>query len=193
MRRRALLGAAPAALLGLTGLPFAPGRTGDRSSGAAADDDLSRQESTVTPPPEPPQSVGTVDAFDPAAITARRGVGQPSPFATHQPHNVVVMNDDPGRARPVRVIVYERPAQSVRLDEVIRLPGHAAARIELRRRSTYAIGVSTRQGDGQWLQVPRETFDCNESATNVAVRSDGSVEATVVSTTMLCRSGRLGG
>lgn len=167
MRRRCLLSAA-AALAGGCLSPAQAGSPGDTDA---------REELPPTGDGVPLE-VDTGDPFE------RRTVGDPAAGGSHR---VVVWNDDVDRRR-IRVRI--RPVGG---DPVVStaptFPAYGSFRIVVFRPTDYVLEVDGPEGTSRAFGVRGEFVDCDDSATRVAVRPDGSVRGRVVSTVLPCDAG----
>jgi hypothetical protein len=133
-------------------------------------------------PDLPPSGYGRVGDFDYGEVVATRTLGETGD-ETH--HHVFVWNDS-GNPRRVAVTLRDVAAGRTVVDEQFRVPGDDAIALEVGRPAPYVLRVVPAGTEGRRLGVPAEFVDCNSSSTNVAVRWNGTVEATVVSTLVAC-------
>ena len=169
MRRRALLAlAAP-----LVGGCLSAGRIGSPADGGNA--------------ALPPTGDGAPMQFDADDHFERWTVGGPDAGTGHR---IVVWNDDADR-RPIRVrlrAVGGEPDEPA-LSAAPTFPPYGSLRVTVFQPADYVCAVAAPEGDGRELGVRREFVGCDDSATHVAVRPDGSVRARVVSTALGCPGG----
>ena len=171
MRRRDLLASAPALLAGsLSGCLSGTGTDTPRAE--TATDRL------------PPSGYGSLSEFDAGDPFASRRVGERAP---DRHHRIAVWNDDSER-RPLRVTLRDVDRETVVVDAERTFPAYGSLLVEVYRRADYVFEVTLAEADGRTLGVRRGFIDCNDSATHVAVRPDGSVRARVVSTALACRA-----
>jgi nucleotide-binding universal stress UspA family protein len=112
-------------------------------------------------------------------------VGDP---ATDDSHRIVVWNDD-ADSREIGVRLRRPETDETPLDVVPTFPAYGALRVDVFRRSDYVLRVDPPEGTDRRLGVRRDFVDCNDSATHVAVRPDGSIRARVISTALACDVG----
>jgi len=163
MRRRALLSLAAALAGGCLSAARSDTPTGERL---------------------PPTGDGAALEFDAGDPFERRAVGEP---ATDNHHRIVVWNDDADR-RPIRVRVRVVGVADPAVSASPTFPAYGTFRIVVFRPADYVLEVSGPEGPTRQLGVPREFVDCDDSATHVAVRPDGSIRARVVSAAPGCDS-----
>ncbi len=159
MRRRALLSLA-APLIGGCVSPLRPDTTAD----------------TGTAEEMPPTGDGTPLQFDASDPFQQRVVGNP----TGEGHRIVVWNEDADR-RPLRVRLRETGGDDPIVSTTPTFPAYGSFRVAVYRPADYVFEVGGPEGAGRRLGIRREFVDCDDSATHVAVRPDGSVRARVVS------------
>ena len=167
MRRRALLSlAAP-----LVGGCLSGGRIGSPAdTNAPSDADL------------PPTGDGAPLQFDADDHFERWTVGDSDAGTGHR---VVVWNDDADR-RPIRVRLRAVGREDPAVSAAPTFPAYGSLRVTVFRPADYVCVVAGPEGGGRKLGVRREFVGCDDSATHVAVRPDGSVRARVVSTALGC-------
>ncbi len=104
----------------------------------------------------------------------------------HRPHQVWLWNggDAPRRGRLVVTV----PAGTV-LEESVEIPPDDGVAVVFRRPAAYTVAFEEDGADAPLVQidVDPERFDCNDSATDVVVTSDGTTERSTVSTELACR------
>jgi hypothetical protein len=137
---------------------------------------------TGTPAGLPPTGDGAALEFDAGDPFERRVVGDAS--AAHS-HRIVVWNDDADR-RPIGVRVRELGSSEPSVSVTPTFPAYGTFRVAVFRPADYVLGIDVPDGPDRELGVRREFLDCDDSATHVAVRPDGSVRARVVSTALGC-------
>ncbi|SEG48944.1 hypothetical protein [Halobellus limi] len=167
MRRRRFLSAAALTLAPLSGCATLP------SSGGSE---------TRTPEPLPTTGDGGLIEFDAGDPFDSRRVGEPADAAHHR---VVIWNDD-ADSRDIGVRLRRPETDEAPLDVAPTFPAYGSLRIDVFRRADYVLRVDPPDGTDRRLGVRRDFVDCNDSATHVAVRPDGSVRARVVSTALAC-------
>ena len=167
MRRRALL----SVVIGLFGGCLSAART-DTPAG------------TATPDPLPPTGDAALTEFDAGEPFETRSVGDSDSTARHR---IVVWNDDADQ-RSIRVRL--RPVGGdAALDIESTFPAYGSLRVEVFRPSDYVLDIHGPRGRHQTFGVHRDLVDCNDSATHVAIRPDGSIRGRVVSTAVACETG----
>ncbi|WP_224447630.1 hypothetical protein [Haloprofundus salilacus] len=114
-------------------------------------------------------------------VGSRFGVLRPE---TNGPHDLRVWNDGPARKITVSVHRNTFPAHEA-FEQAFDLAADAYVSLTLHRPAAYAIVVAAAEASAT-VGVDRSNFDCNDSATTVAVRSDGTFEASTQTTTMGC-------
>lgn len=165
MRRRALLALAAGVVGGCVS--------------AAPTDGPGGADTTSELPPTGDGAPVDVDAGDPFE---RRTVGDAGAGASHR---VVVWNDDADR-RSIRVRLRAVGAADPAVATTPTFPAYGTFRVAVFRPADYVLRVGGPQGSERRLGIRREFVDCDDSATHVAVRPDGSVRARVVSTVLPC-------
>ncbi len=167
MRRRALLAlAAP-----LVGGCLSAGRIGSPAdTDAGADAGL------------PPTGDGAPLQFDADDHFERWTVGDPDAGTGHR---IVVWNDDADR-RPIRVRLRAVGRDEPAVSAAPTFPAYGSLRVTVFRPADYVCVIAGPEDDGRKLGVRREFVGCDDSATHVAVRPDGSVRARVVSAALGC-------
>ncbi|MFB6251854.1 MAG: hypothetical protein ABEI27_09280 [Halobellus sp.] len=169
MRRRDLLAALPALFAGsLSGCL------------ASAGSETSRNETTADQ--LPPTGYGSLSQFDAGDPFATKQVGE---SASDRHHQIAVWNDDADQ-RSIRLTLRDVNQNEVFVDVEQTFPAYGSLLIEIYRRADYVFEVMPSASEGRTLGVRRDFVDCNDSATHVAVRPDGSVRARVVSTALAC-------
>jgi len=126
-----------------------------------------------------PLRVDARDAFE------RRVVGD---SGTDESHRIAVWNDDADR-RPIRVRLRDVASTDPTVSATPTFPAYGVFRVTVFRPADYVLEVGSPEGADRKLGVRREFVDCDDSATQVAVRPDGSVRAQVVSTAGGCDAG----
>ncbi|MFB6092460.1 MAG: hypothetical protein ABEK02_05565 [Haloquadratum sp.] len=172
MHRRTLLSSIPALVVGSVAGCLS------RSAG----DSTPAETQTQTSLRLPPSGYGTVSGFSPGEPFETYRVGTASD--DHR-HRVVVWNADSVR-RDIRVRLREAATGEPLVAVEPRFPAYGSLSVRVHRPADYVVDVAPQAGEGRSLGVPRSVVDCNYSATQVAVRPDGSINARVVSTTMAC-------
>ena len=199
MRRRAVLGAVGAGLVSFAGCSTS-GTVGTSPATARSTTSAAHPSSTDTPTsapdspvptPDYPESTGEVETFDPAEtveevqVGSREGVANPD---NNLPHDVRVWN----RASTdvvARIRLVDYVEGSVALDETYDLPADAAVTLSILEPSSYVLEVRVPEaGTRETLSVPRPRFDCNNSATRVAVSADGNIDSMLITTAVFCRT-----
>ena len=137
---------------------------------------------TGTPAELPPTGDGAALQFAAGDPFGRRTVGDPVAGDTHR---IVVWNDDADR-RPIRVRLRAVGGDDPAVSVTPTFPAYGTFRIAVRRPADYVLDVGGPDGPDRTLGVRREFVDCDDSATQVAVRPDGTVRARVVSTGLGC-------
>ena len=142
---------------------------------------------TGTPTPEslPPAGDAALTEFDAGEPFDTRRVGAPDSDARHR---IVVWNDDADR-RSIRVRLRPVGVDDAALDTEPTFPAYGSLRVEVLRPADYVLDVRGPQGRCRTFGVRRAFVDCNDSATHVAIRPDGSIRGQVVSTTVACEAG----
>ena len=115
------------------------------------------------------------------------------PFETHRVgtpedgahHSAVVWNDDAERRR-IAVRLRSASTGEPVVDATADFPAYGTLRIAIFRKRDYVLDVSPPGEAERTLGIRRDFVDCNDSATHVAVRPDGSVRARVLSTALAC-------
>ncbi|MBB6646272.1 hypothetical protein [Halobellus ruber] len=133
-------------------------------------------------PELPPTGDGApvdVDVGDPFE---RRTVGDAEAGASHR---IVVWNDDADR-RPIRVRLRAVGAAEPAVAATPTFPAYGTFRVAVFRPADYVLEIGGPDDSERRLGIRREFVDCDDSATHVAVRPDGSVRARVVSTVLPC-------
>ncbi|GGI98601.1 hypothetical protein GCM10008995_05600 [Halobellus salinus] len=130
----------------------------------------------------PPTGDGAALGFDAGDPFARRAVGN---AAAADSHRIAVWNDDADR-RPIRVRVREVGGPEPAVSATPTFPAYGTFSVTVFRPADYVLEVRAPDGPGRELGVRRGFVDCDDSATHVAVRPDGSVRARVVSTGLGC-------
>ena len=168
MRRRGFLSSAAALAVGcLSGCSSLP--SADRST-------------TQTPEALPTTGDGGLSEFDAGEPFDSRRVGEPAD-ATH--HRAVIWNDD-ADSREIGVRFRRLETGETPLDLTPTFPAYGSLRVDVYRRADYVLCVDPPEGTERKLGVRRDFVDCNDSATHVAVRPDGSVRGRVISTALAC-------
>ena len=137
---------------------------------------------TGTPEGLPPTGDGAALGFDAGDPFERRTVGD---AAAADSHRIAVWNDDADR-RPIRVRVREVGSPEPVVSVTPTFPAYGTFGVAVFRPADYVLEVGAPDGPSRELGVRREFVDCDDSATHVAVRPDGSVRAQVVSTGLGC-------
>jgi hypothetical protein len=163
MRRRALL----SGIAGLAGGCLSTTRT-DTPTGTSEE--------------LPPTGDGTALGFDAGDPFETRSVGDP---ATDNGHRIVVWNDDADR-RPIRIRLQAVDSADPAVSVTPTFPAYGTFRVAVFRPADYVLEVGGPDGSDRELGVRREFVDCDDSATHVAVRPDGSVRARIESTALPC-------
>ena len=130
----------------------------------------------------PPTGDGAPLRFDAGDPFDRRTVGDP---AAGQRHRIVVWNDDADR-RPIRIRLREVGRADPAVSTTPTFPAYGTYHLGVFRPVDYVFEVAGPEGSGRELGVRRGFVDCEDSATHVAVRPDGSVRAQVVSGALGC-------
>lgn len=145
----------------------------------------------ATPEPLPPSGYGSLSEFDAGDPFERQRVGDP---AAERHHRIVVWNDD-ADSRRVSLRLRDVATDATVLEAEPEFPAYGSLLVEVFRRSDYVLEVTPPGGDGRRrrLGVRSDFVDCNDSATHVAVRPDGSIRARVVSTALACDVGSASG
>lgn len=103
-----------------------------------------------------------------------------------RPHKVLVWNNS---VTTRAVTVHVSTDTGVVLDQRYEIPADAAVTIVLQEVDTYTVTLRTVDSDtGTTIQVQKERFDCNASATQVTITEDGEFESRVVTTWLECGS-----
>lgn len=129
-----------------------------------------------------PQALDAMPESDPFAVLAvgdRRFV--PPPRA--EPHSIRVWNDSPS-PRPVSLELVVGSDDTVFTRDV-RFPADGVFAVDLLEPANYRLVLG---GDASEhaVDVDAAQFDCNSSATDVAVRADWSFDERTIATTMGC-------
>ncbi|WP_115862908.1 hypothetical protein [Halorussus litoreus] len=120
------------------------------------------------------------DPFQSLAVGDRESVAFPD---NNRPHDVRVWNDaDESRELVVRV---SRDATQL-LDRTVEFDGDASLEVALNEPGDYQVAVGLAGEQPTTVRVERALFDCNASATDARVASDGRVETVTQSTMMGC-------
>jgi len=167
MRRRALLSLA----VGLLGGCLSAART-DTPTG------------TATAEPLPSTGDAALTVFDAGEPFDTRRVGDPESEARHR---IVVWNDDADR-RSIRVRLRPVGVDDAALDAEPTFPAYGSLRVEVFRPTDYVLEIRGPEERHRTFGVRREFVDCNDSATRVAIRPDGSIRGQVVSTAVACET-----
>lgn len=180
MQRRALLRRS-AALLAAGALT---GCLADGSAGPGSDPGTTR---ATTPTTTEPTRTTTgqpraEEPFETVAVGSRERVLDPD---GNEPHAVTVTNAASAeRAMTVRV---RRSGENPLLRSwEWTFPAGGRVRVDLLTPATYDVAVFAGGERAGSLEVPREQFDCNSSATRATVTADGDLEVQTVSTAMGC-------
>jgi len=137
---------------------------------------------TQTPQPLPTTGDGGLTDFDAGEPFDSRRVGTASDDAHHR---AVIWNDDAER-RQIGIRLRRLETGETALDAAPTFPAYGALRIDVFHRADYVLHVDPPGETNRRLGVRRDFVDCNDSATHVAVRPDGSVRAQVISTALAC-------
>ena len=164
MRRRVLLSLA----VPLVGGCLSPARP-DAATGTDTVEEL------------PPTGDGTPLQFDTGDPFQQRTIGEPA----DEGHRIVVWNDDADR-RPLRVRLREAGGDEPVVSATPTFPAYGSFRVAVYRPADYVFEVGGPEGSDRRLGIRRTFVDCDDSATHVAVRPDGSVRARVVSMEIGC-------
>lgn len=114
-------------------------------------------------------------------------VGDPESLPSDvYPHYVVVENQGDSE-REIAIRVQDRRATTAAINTEIQFPSLGIAQIEIATPATYDVAI-TASGKTANLTVAQSTFDCNDSATGVYVRSGGEIEHASVTTEMACHT-----
>jgi hypothetical protein len=165
MRRRAFLSLAT----GLLGGCLSAART-DTPTG------------TGTPEPLPSTGDAALTEFDAGEPFETRRVGTSESGARHR---IVVWNDDADR-RPIRVRLRAAGADDAALDAEPTFPAYGSLRVDVFRPADYVLEIRGPRRRTRAFGVRRAFVNCNDSATHVAIRPDGSIRGQVVSTAIAC-------
>ena len=139
---------------------------------------------TATPDPLPPTGDAALTEFDAGEPFETRSVGDTDSDAQHR---IVVWNDDADQ-RSIRIRLHPVGGDAA-LDIEPTFPAYGSFRVEVFRPSDYVLDIHGPRGQHQTFGVHRDLVDCNDSATHVAIRPDGSIRGRVVSTTAACKTG----
>lgn len=113
------------------------------------------------------------------AVGDRRFVLRPN----EKPHSVWLWNDSSAsRTIPLRLVL---DGGSVVFERTVTFPVDGVFAVALLEAADYRLELG-KGADGESVAVDRSLFDCNDSATDVAIRADGSVDSRVTATTMGC-------
>jgi len=137
---------------------------------------------TATATELPPTGDGAPLQFDARDPFDRRTVGDP---AAGQGHRIVVWNDDADR-RAIRLRLRKAGRADPAVSVTRTFPAYGSFQVGVFRPADYVFEVAGPEGSARELGVRREFVGCDDSATHVAVRPDGSVRARVVSTALGC-------
>lgn len=168
------------------------GATAGSLAGCVADgaDDPDADGRTPTPPATPrgtpPVNSGGLGEFDPASTYEQVDVGSRERVDDRfGPHDVRVWNAvDIERTLHLRVV--DRQAEATTYRAAHEVPADAAVDLTLLEPAPYLLQVWAAGGRPRTvLRVPCSVFDCNASATSVAVHGDRT-ESSVVSTLAGC-------
>lgn len=107
----------------------------------------------------------------------------------HRPHQVWLWNG--GDAPRTGTLVVTVPAGTV-LRESVEVPPGVGVAVVFRRPAAYTVTFDAAEDGADddplaRVEVDPERFDCNDSATDVVVASDGTTERSTVSTELACR------
>lgn len=139
---------------------------------------------TATSEPLPSTGDAALTEFDAGEPFETRRVGDPESGARHR---IVIWNDDADR-RPIRVRLRPVGAEDAALDVEPTFPAYGSLRVEVFRPADYVLEVRGPRGRHRTFGVRREFVDCNDSATHVAIRPDGSIRGQVVSAAVACET-----
>ncbi|KTG10610.1 hypothetical protein AUR64_08060 [Haloprofundus marisrubri] len=115
-------------------------------------------------------------------IGSRFGVLRP---ANNGPHAFNVWNDGPDRE--ITVSVYRNSLRPFKtFERAFDVDGDTHVALTLHRPANYTAVVAAEDSQASTVGVARSNFDCNESATTVAIRENGQMESSTWSTTMGC-------
>lgn len=107
-----------------------------------------------------------------------------------RPHDVVIWNAKDS-AREIAVQIRKRQNKSENtetvFDNAFGVPADAALEFRLIEPATYIVDISVASDDGhKELRIQQEEFDCNSHKHQLAVRPDGSIDVSGLSTTKKC-------
>jgi len=139
---------------------------------------------TPTPDPLPPTGDAAISEFDAGEPFETRTVGDPESGTRHR---IVVWNDDADR-RSIRVRLRGAGTGDAAIDAAPTFPAYGSLRVGVFRPADYVLEVHSPRDGPREFGVRGEFVDCNDSATHVAVRPDGSVLGQVVSTAAACET-----
>jgi hypothetical protein len=139
-----------------------------RETDEGADDEFSGIESAYDEP------------FQTIPLDDRNEVAFPE---NNRPHDLRVWNAaDSVRDVSLRVARDDE----VVLDRTVEFAADAFLFVVMNEPAEYVVSVGLADDEPTTFEVSRDSFDCNESATNVGVITDGSVETSEISTLVAC-------
>ncbi|MFP4590218.1 MAG: hypothetical protein ACLFMX_05955 [Halobacteriales archaeon] len=120
------------------------------------------------------------DADDTVEIGSREGVPD-----RHRPHHLQIADDVGGST--VEIGIYDALADEPVHGASHDLPEDGVRRFSLLEPSKYVLVLRVPDLEAErTLRVPCSFFDCNLSQTDVLIREDGTIHASVVSTLVAC-------
>lgn len=136
----------------------------------------------------PPTADGTLDEYDPSRTLETRDIGDPEAMGDDsdvEPHGLNLWNAT-AESQRVELAIADRENETVVLRETLDLPGDVAVSFRLVEPSAYLVSLRVpKYGVRERLQVPRDAFDCNTSATDVGVFGY-EIRSSFYSTLVLC-------
>jgi hypothetical protein len=192
MKRRALLGSLLSLATGASA-----GCLSERWSGAAENranempDGNETDEPARSSTPSPDDSLSPIGGgfrWEPAGDAPARqfSVGERSVVAfpdANRPHRAEVLNDsEESRAFSLRIT-----SSAGSLARSVSLPPRRRVAVVLAVPATYRLAVAVGEEPPTRVRIPRDSFDCSDSTTRVAVRADGRVEWATDSASGSCR------
>ncbi|WP_158059416.1 hypothetical protein [Halorussus halophilus] len=139
----------------------------------------------------PPMSDGELHRYEPERTVEKLDVGDPDAIANDpdtQPHSVGIWNVGEAERR-IRVELRDVDSNEQIFAETVEFPADAELSFRLYEPATYVLRLHVpATGVRETLQIPRETFDCNESSTSVGVFGY-EIRSTTYSQLLACESG----
>lgn len=173
MNRRAVLRTLPAAAMAVPAAGCAaPGRSGG---------DAPRTRS-----PTPTKTDRPIE-FDPERVATEVTLGDRTEGVEElRPHSIRVWNDSPTE-RTVAIALRRGPEPEPVLDEAFAVPADASVAVVLNEPAAYTAALRSGEATAT-IAVAEKWFDCNYSATEVALSADEGFRWQFVTTFAECRS-----